>query len=113
MSEAEAKAWRSYWSGNQAGSGSSSGGGGGDDSGLVIDEEVVEDYPIDQASIDALGIEGITPSILSSYIDQGYIEEYLEDGMYKYRWIKKPSGGGSSNHRGSDGRDKWQASNKD
>lgn len=117
MTEQEAKAWRGYWSGNQSGSGGSSGGGGGnphnpgDDGG---DDGTDDDiYPVDEESVEALGLGDISPAELATYINQGYIEEYLEDGKYKYRWIKELTGRGSGGHRDYGGREKQQAYTRD
>jgi hypothetical protein len=122
MTEAEAKAWLGYYAANQAvggsGGGSSGGGsrgsggsGGGGGSGSGSGSEI-EDYPVDEASVKALGIAGITPAQLDSLVRSGEVEEYVEGGMYKYRWKngRKPAANTGPSNRNSGNRDKWQAS---
>ena len=125
MSEAQAKAWLGYYQSQQAGSGGSGGGGSGGSGGSRSSggsgggsgsggDGGIDDYDVDQASIDALGVDGLTPAQLDSLVRTGEVIEYVEDGKYKYKWKngKKPSSTTKGNSGPSKGgnRDKWQAS---
>lgn len=123
MTADQAKAWKGYYDksagGSSGGSGGSSGGstgknssGGGSYAGQGAG---IDDYDVDWASVEALGIENITPAQLDALVNQGEVEEYVENGVYKYRWKKQnrpPAGGSSGSGRGNN-RDKWQSDLRD
>ena len=104
MTQQQADAWLGYYKTVMKTVMSGSGG----------DDEYVYDYPIDEDSIKALGISDITPAQLDALVNQGEVEEYLEDGKWKYRWKngKKPyiSTKSPGSTASNSNRDKWQAS---
>lgn len=111
MTESQAKAWKGYY--NQSVGGAS--GGGSASSSFSGQGANIDDYEVDEVSVAALGIDNITPAQLDALVNQGEVEEYVEDGKYKYRWKNgkksSTSTGGSGNGRGN--RDKWQISQRD
>lgn len=82
-----------YGSGGGGSSGGSRGGsrGGGGKKRTTEAEEPVQgaDTPVDLNSVLALGLGSISAAKLQELINTGQVEEYIEDGKRRYRWIPK------------------------